>query len=263
MPYHNVEEVESALWVATSAKFYCFHSTYNPTQSYWEGRQCHAIKIASDNNPGRPGVYFLGGVHAREWGSPDILIYFVQQLEQAYMNGTGLKFGNKNFSSDDIQTIVNTLDIVVFPQANPDGRNYSMTKDIMWRKNRRTLTPNINNCNGACVGVDINRNYDFLFDFPKYFNPQAAVQTSTDPCDYQVTDGPQAFSEPETKNAKWIFDNFPNICFFIDLHSYSGLILYGWGDDDCQTTGSKYEFSKPELQFPSRNCRYNTLCFRL
>ncbi len=245
MPYHNVEEVESALWVATSAKYTAFTQLITLPNLTWEGRQCHAIKIASDNNPGRPGVYFLGGVHAREWGSPDILIYFVQQLEQAYMNGTGLKFGNKNFSSDDIQTIVNTLDIVVFPQANPDGRNYSMTKDIMWRKNRRTLTPNINNCNGACVGVDINRNYDFLFDFPKYFNPQAAVQTSTDPCDYQVYDGPQAFSEPETKNAKWIFDNFPNICFFIDLHSYSGLILYGWGDDDCQTTDPNMNFQNP------------------
>ncbi len=246
MPYHNVEEVESALLVATSAPYRNFTELITLPNLTWETRQCNAIKIASGNNSGRSGVYFLGGVHAREWGSPDILIYFVQQLEKAYLNEKGLTFGNKIFSAADIKTIVNTLDIVVFPQANPDGRNYSMTVDPMWRKNRRTLAPNVNTCNGACVGVDINRNYDFLCDFPRYFNPMAPVQTSTDPCDYQVYCGPSAFSEPETKNAEWIFDNFPNIRFFIDLHSYSGVILYGWGDDDDQTTDPNMNFQNPK-----------------
>jgi hypothetical protein len=35
-----------------------------------QGRQCHAIKITNGSNPGRPGICLLGGVHAREWGSP-------------------------------------------------------------------------------------------------------------------------------------------------------------------------------------------------
>jgi len=56
----------------------------------WENRQCHAIKIANGSNLGRPSVYFLGGVHAREWGSCDILINFVEQLEQAYLSKTGV-----------------------------------------------------------------------------------------------------------------------------------------------------------------------------
>ena len=51
--------------------------------------------------------------------------------------------------------------------------------------------------------------------------------------------------EPETRNAKWIFDNFPNICFFIDLHSYSGDILYNWGDDDDQMTDPNMNFQNP------------------
>ncbi len=243
MPYLNVDEVESALSVAASAPFTAFTQLITLPELTWEGRQCHTIKIANGGGPGRPGVYFLGGVHAREWGSSDILINFVEQLEQAYLAGTGLAFGPKSFSPTDIQTIVNTLDVVVFPQANPDGRNYSMTVDAMWRKNRRTAAPNTNS--GSCVGVDINRNYDFLWDFPTYYDPTAPIVDSTNPCDYQLYNGPSAFSEPESRNAKSIFDTFPNIRFFIDLHSYSEDILYSWGDDDDQTTDPNMNFQNP------------------
>jgi hypothetical protein len=36
------------------------------------------------------GIYFLGGIHAREWGSPDILINFVEQLCEAYRKQSGI-----------------------------------------------------------------------------------------------------------------------------------------------------------------------------
>jgi len=193
----------------------------------------------------RPGVYFLGGIHSREWGSCDILINFIEQLEQAFLNNTGLTFGTQTFRAEDIQTIVNTLDIIVFPQANPDGRNYSMNTDAMWRKNRRTAPPNSSAPGSSCTGVDLNRNYDFLWNFPVYFSPSAAIEDSTNPCDYQLYNGPSAFSEPESQNAKWIFDNFPNIGFFIDCHSYSQDILYSWGDDEDQSTDPTMNFQNP------------------
>lgn len=207
----------------------------------WEGRQCHAVKIAGGSGPGRPGLYFLGGIHSREWGSSDILINFVQQLEQAYENGTGLTFGSRLFSPDDIATIVNTLDIIVFPQANPDGRNYSMNTEALWRKNRRTAAPN----SAACTGVDVNRNYDFLWNFSVYFSPAAGIVDSTDPCDHDLYNGPSAFSEPESSNAKWIFDTFPNVAYFVDLHSYGEDILYSWGDDEDQSTDPAMNFRNP------------------
>src|ERR1700756_420100 len=110
MSYLNVTEVESAVSVATSAPFTSFTQLITLPNLTWESRQCHAIKIANGSGSGRPGVYFLGGIHSREWGSSDILINFVEQLEQAYHNGTGLTFGSRTFSAADIQTIVNTLD---------------------------------------------------------------------------------------------------------------------------------------------------------
>ncbi len=103
-------------------------------------------------------------------------------------------------------------------------------------------SPNSNS--GDCVGVNINRNYDFLWNFPTLFNPFAPVHTSTDPCDHEVYHGSAAFSKPESRNAKWIFDNFSNIGFFIDLHSFGPDILYSWGDDDDRTADPDMNFQK-------------------
>ncbi|HEX8069456.1 MAG TPA: M14 family zinc carboxypeptidase [Pyrinomonadaceae bacterium] len=243
MPYLNVTEVESALAVAAAAPFDGFTQLITLPELTWEGRQCHAIKLANGSAPGRPGVYFLGGIHAREWGSCDILINFVQQLETAYLNGTGITLGGKTFSAAEIKTIVDNLDIIVFPQANPDGRNFSMNTQASWRKNRRTAAPN--SATGSCVGVDLNRNFDLLWDFEHLFAPTSTVSCSSDPCEFQTYHGPVPFSEPETRNAKWIHDNFPNIGFFIDLHSFGQDILYSWGIDDNQTTDPGMNFQNP------------------
>ncbi len=93
MPYLNVNEVESALSVATAAPFSGFTQLITLPNATSELRQCHAIKIGSGSNPGRPGVFLLGGVHAREWGSADILINLVELVEQAYQTGAGITFG--------------------------------------------------------------------------------------------------------------------------------------------------------------------------
>ena len=82
------------------------------------------------------GYTFLEGIiHAREWGSSDILINFIETVSQTYQTNTGLNLGEKSFTSSQIQSIINGLDIFIFPQANPDGRYQSMTSDAMWRKN--------------------------------------------------------------------------------------------------------------------------------
>ena len=241
MPYLNVDEVESALVVASGSPNTAFTQLITLPHLTWEGRQCHAIKIANGSGSGRIGIYFLGGVHSREWGSPDILINFVEQLTEAYRTDSGITLGGQTFTADQIQNIVNNLDIYVFPQANPDGRHFSMTADVMWRKNRRPATPD----SPDCVGVDINRNYDFMWNYPKFFDPSAPIANSTDPCDYQVYIGPSAVSEPETQNVVWLLDTNPNIRFFMDLHSFGEDILYSWGDDQDQTTDPNMNFQNP------------------
>ena len=241
--YLNVDEVESAILAAAAAPFSGIAELIALPYPTWEGRQCHALRIGSGSHANRTGVYFLGGVHAREWGSCDILVNFIERIEQAYLSNTALTFGGKTFSAAEIKSIVDTLDVVVFPQANPDGRNHSMTAESGWRKNRRPAPPDF----PQCPGVDINRNYDFLWDFPKHFSPSSSIATSTKPCnDFYY--GESACSEPETRNARWIVDRFTNTRFFIDLHSYGPRILHRWGDAKDQT-------DDPDMNF--MNSRYD------
>jgi carboxypeptidase T len=247
MSYLNVEEVETAIALAADAPNAEFTELITLPNQTWEGRTCHAIRI-HHGAVAPSGVYLLGGVHAREWGSPDILVHFVRLLTDAYRRGTRITQGGAVVSADQVRAIVDTLDIVVFPQANPDGRHYSMTVDPMWRKNCRpadTADPGCMSGGGSGPGVDINRNYDFLWDFPTTFSSSAPVVTSADPCaeDYY---GPSAASEPETKNVVWLLDHSPSVGYFIDIHSFGEDILYNWGDDDDQTTDSSMNFSNPD-----------------
>jgi murein tripeptide amidase MpaA len=201
--YLNIHEVESALEQAAASPNTTFTELItlpNPTR---EGRQSQAIKLGNRSNPDRIGVYFLGGVHAREWGSSDILVNFIESVSKSYRNNTGLSLGGKDFAASEIQSLINKLDIIIFPQVNHDGRNHSMTSDAMWRKNRRPAPPD----HPGCIGVDLNRNYNFLWNYPLYFSRDAGVHSSIDPCDYELYIGPGAASEPETQNVVYIMDN--------------------------------------------------------
>jgi carboxypeptidase T len=241
--YLNVDDVESSLARAAGGPNAAFTQLIALPNKTWEGRDCHALRIGKGTQAGRPGIFFLGGVHAREWGSPDILINFVEQLCDAYRGHTGITFGGMTFSAAQIQQIVNEKDVYVFPQANPDGRRHSMTAAPAWRKNRRPAPAGSTNPN--CVGVDLNRNYDFLWQYTTHFAPNAPVANSTNPCDHDVYIGPSPVSEPETKNVVWIFDNVANIRFFMDVHSYSEDILYNWGDDQDQSNKQQMNFLNP------------------
>src|SRR5262245_8987934 len=241
--YLSVDEVEAALASAAAPPHDTFTELITLPHRTWEGRVCHALKIGKGSGSTRPGMYFLGGVHAREWGSPDILINFVQQLTQAYQNHTEVTIGSKRFTAGKIKKIVEEKEVYVFPQANPDGRHYSMMTTPMWRKNRRPAPAG--HSSASCVGVDINRNYDFMWNFPQFFDPTAPIANSTDPGHPETYIGPSAISEPETKNAVWMFDTLPHVRYFIDVHSYSESILYAWGDDDDQTTNPSMNFHNP------------------
>src|SRR5262245_44361515 len=106
-----------------------------------------------------------------------------------------------------------------------------MAKHPWWRKNRR---PAPRGRGPKSIGVDLNRNFPILWDFKRHFAP-GTVQSSRKPGDYETYVGPRAASEPETRNVMWLFDRFPNIRFFIDLHSYGETLLYNWGGDENQS----------------------------
>ncbi len=148
------------------------------------------------------------------------------KLLEACQSGTGLGYGNKSFSANHVREIVEKLNLFICACVNPDGRHFSQTSDPMWRKNRRPHSGG-----GNCVGVDFNRNFDFLWDHLRKFAGDSVVSASDDPCNKNVYRGPSPASEPETRKVVWLLDTFPRIRWHVDMHSAVPVILYSWGSD--------------------------------
>jgi murein tripeptide amidase MpaA len=176
------------------------------------------------------GVLLVGGTHARELVNPDALVGLAYRLCWSYEHNLDVTLGQKVWRAADIRLLVEGLDIFILPLLNPDGREYVRLYDPWWRKNRGY------NSDGS-RGTDLNRNYDFLWKW-------AIGQTSTNPSN-ETYYGSAPFSEPETRNVRWLLDTYPNINGFVDVHSYSELILFPWGDDQNQTTDPSQNFLNP------------------
>ena len=240
MPYLNVVEVESALQLV-AATHPGFTELVTLPHRTWENRVCRAVRVAADLATARPTVVLFAGVHAREWGGPDILVSFLERLTAAVSDGAEIALPGYTVPAADVERIGNGLDVVVFPQANPDGRAYSMRTDCneMRRTNRRP---------SPVGGVDVNRNYDWLWDFRRHFDPRALTRGEVSVSDTRGNDtyhGPEAFSEPESRNVAWLVGRYPTTRFLTDVHSFSELILYPWGDDDNQATKPEQNFLNP------------------
>ena len=235
--YLSTDEVEAAMVLGARNHPGYFERIPLPNLT-WEKRRCHAYRIGAGSGRRRPTVCFIGGVHGREWGGPDILVYFGMRLLRAYRDRRGVRLGGRAFSAAQIRSIVEGMDVVVLPQVNPDGRRFSMERHPMWRKNRR---PAPRGRGPRCIGVDLNRNFPFLWRFDRYFAP-GTVQSSFSPGEYETYVGPREASEPETRNVIWLLDRFPGIRYFVDLHSYGETILHSWGSDQNQSGNPRMSF---------------------
>jgi murein tripeptide amidase MpaA len=204
-----------------------------------EGRTIHAIIIGKNKgNKSQKSILITGGVHAREWGGSDICVSLAADILEAYKLKKGLRYGNQYFNAIKIDNIVNQLNMIILPDVNPDGKAYSQSDPAhrLWRGNRNLQKP-------SCYGVDLNRNFDFLWDFGKHFSPEADVHTSSDPCDTSQTyKGKEPFSEPETKNVKWLMDKYRGVGHYIDVHCNGGTFLYNWGIDNNQSNNPAMNF---------------------
>ncbi len=114
-----------------------------------EGRPIRAIEIS--NNPGmpedEPAIQFNAQHHAREVATSHIVIDLINRLTDNY----GI--------DSEITEWVDNYKTVCVPMVNPDGVQYVFSTDNNWRKNRRTNP----GCSGSGTGVDLNRNYPYLW----------------------------------------------------------------------------------------------------
>ena len=192
-----------------------------------EGRPIYALHVHAGSATNRRGILIIGGMHARELMNPDAIADLQLDLVTAYLNETGITLGGRSWSDVDIKIMLESLDVWFLPCANPDGREYVMTVDDLWRQNRR------DNPGTTCEGVDVNRNCDIVWGV-------ITSNTSCNPC-INTYLGPDRFSEPESRNIRDLCDS-QRIDVFLDVHSYSELVLFPWGHATTQTTDPGQNF---------------------
>ena len=248
------EQIEDGLAALAEAHPELCTRTELPNETH-EGRRMSYVRVAGGT--GGRKVLVIGGAHAREWVPPDALLTLLQRLLDAYVGERDLEipaftdtaptpdivYPAAKIAAADVRRIVDGVELFVIALVNPDGRAFSQSSqaNAMWRKNRRPPPPG-----SQCRGVDANRNYDVAWDFERYYNRpgEAAVSASKNPCDIQVYIGPSAASEPEVRNVAALLGEH-DFEFFMDVHSYSRLLLFPWGMDSNQSRDPEQTFRNP------------------
>ena len=201
--YHNYAEMRSAIEQAATA--YPDVTRVITAGLSLEGRAILAVKISDEpavDDPSEPAVVYMALHHAREHLTVEMALEVIRLFTEGY-------------GRDPVLTnLVNTREIWVLPNINPDGGEYDVATGAYqsWRKNRR------HNTDGS-FGVDLNRNYGYRWGGPG---------SSDWPDDYTYR-GPAPFSEPETQVVRDFVLAHGNITAAITFHTYAELILYPYG----------------------------------
>ncbi|CAI6333009.1 unnamed protein product [Periconia digitata] len=227
----NIGEIKSA--VQALVKTYGLGYQELPNKTF-EGATQYIFYAGAGTDKSKYHIYFSAGIHARERGGPDNIVYWMADLLAADKAGTGLTYGRKSYTNAQVKSVLQA-GIVVFPAVNPDGIAYDQQTGSLWRKNRNTRAGT-----GRNTGVDLNRNFDFLWDFKKHFDPSTSPASTTPSSETYSGSGPA--SEPEVKNHVSVYSSFPKIRWFVDIHSAVGDVLYSWGDDENQSTTPTQNF---------------------
>jgi hypothetical protein len=218
-----------------------------PTQGAEGPRTTNYVRIGPQApGPGRVTVVLTGGVHAREWSPPTLLVNFIEKLAEAYVAGSSITIGGATTTAVQVRNIVEKVDLFIAPMINPDGYEWTRNPlgDRLWRKNRRPPPASVPAHCGSCgsadparFGVDINRNFDVIWQFltptgaDGTFTAAAATnRMSCNPCDFQNYVGPSAASERETQNVVLLMEHHPQ--YYVDVHMNGRKIYHSWGTDD-------------------------------
>ena len=207
------------------------------------GDDMMVLRLTNSTIPGiKPKLFIMSSVHAREYTPAELGTRFAELL-----------VGNYGVDAD-VTWLLDYHEIHLLLQANPDGRKRVEAGDTWrwWRKNA-----NQNHCADALwPGVDLNRNFEFQWG--------CCDGSSTDECS-ETFRGPGPGSEPETQSRQnYVRAPFPDqredalsaaapittTGVFLDIHSYSELVMWPWGARETpapnsttlQTLGRKFAY---------------------
>jgi uncharacterized repeat protein (TIGR01451 family) len=215
--------------------------SWEKTQNAAAGYDLMVLRLTNSAvTSSKPKLFVMASMHARELTPAELATRFAERLVQ-------------NYDVDpDVTWLLDYHEIHLLLQANPDGRKQAET-GLSWRKNT-----NESYClsDPRYRGADLNRNYEFQWG--------CCGGSSTNPC-YDTYRGPGPASEPETQAVQaYVRAEFPDqrddaladpapddaTGVFLDLHSYSRLVLWPWGftydpapnGPALQTLGRKFAY---------------------
>lgn len=179
------------------------------------------LKITNENivDVDKPILFISSAVHAREYATAELNTRFAEYLLENYA------------TNSDVRWMLDHQEVHFLLHNNPDGRKKAEAQvggSPGWRKNTNQAycSPN-----STSRGADLNRNYPFGWES----NPDQCSNTYS---------GGSAESEPEISSIVGYFNTIWNdnrgigindaapedtAGVFLDVHSYSQLILWPWG----------------------------------
>jgi hypothetical protein len=213
--YHNYSEM-TAETAAIASNYPALVSRFSIGTSY-EGRTIWALKI-SDNvatDESEPEVLFTAHQHAREHLTVEMALYLLNE------------FTSKYATDSQIKAMVDSREIYIVPDVNPDGGEYDIATGSYrsWRKNRQP------NSGSSAVGTDLNRNWSFQW---------GCCGGSSGTFSSETYRGVAPFSAPETARVRdfvnsRVVGGVQQIKAHIDFHTYSELVLWPYGYTTANT----------------------------
>ncbi len=223
--------------------------SWEKTQDVNDGWDIEVLVLSNRNTPTTPksDAFFMSGIHAREWAPPELNLRLAEYLLANYEIDADVKW----------LLDYNRVHFVI--SANPDGQvKDEANLNVLWRKNT-----NNNYCsNSNNRGADLNRNYPYAWENNYY------------ECG-ETYSGPEPDSEPETVAImNYVSSIFPDqkgpnptdkvdelnaTGMFIDLHSYTGLVLWPWGytydtaPNDASLRVMSYKFAYYNHYLPQKS----------
>nr|ABA29649.1 carboxypeptidase A [Mayetiola destructor] len=193
--YHDLTEIYE--WLDEILEKFPVLSNYNFGTSY-EGRPMRAVKISHKAN--NPTIFIESTIHGREWITAATATYLLNELLTS--------------TEPEVIELAQNFDWVFVPVFNVDGYAYTHHHNRIWRKTRQ---PNANL--DICIGVDLNRNFDFN---------HLSQGSSKNPCS-AIYAGPEPFSTPEALALSEFVKSFDNLKMYLSFQSYRQRLLFPYG----------------------------------
>ncbi|MEW1913973.1 M14 family metallopeptidase [Kitasatospora sp. NPDC085895] len=212
--YHNYAEATADINAMVAA-----HPSIMSKQvigKSYEGRDIVAVKV-SDNvttDESEPEVLLTFHQHAREHLTVEMALYLLHE------------FGDKYASDSRIANIVNSREIWIVPDLNPDGGEYDIATGNYrsWRKDRQP------NTGSRYIGTDLNRNWNYKWGCCGGSSGSTSSETYRGSAPESATETKVVADFVRTR----VVSGKQQITAAIDFHTYSELVLwpFGWTSAD-------------------------------